>query len=103
MTAVGSRNPGISLFRMRGAFVESGHWRGPEHDKYLALYNDAMVTADALKRKTIYAEMQAILHEEVPAILAAGGDTFLVKRKHIRNMPYHPQIWSIRFEEIWRA
>ncbi|MCA3262707.1 MAG: hypothetical protein ING44_12260 [Telmatospirillum sp.] len=103
MTAVGSRNPGISLFRMRGAFVESGHWRGPEHDKYLALYNDAMVTADALKRKAIYAEMQAILHEEVPAILAAGGDTFLVKRKHIRNMPYHPQIWSIRFEEIWRA
>lgn len=103
MTAVGSRNPGISLFRMRGAFVESGHWRGPEHDKYLSLYNEAMVTADAGKRKAIYAEMQAILHEEVPAILAAGGDTFLVKRKHMRNMPYHPQIWSIRFEEIWRA
>lgn len=103
MTAVGSRNPGISLFRMRGAFVESGHWRGPEHDQYLALYNQAMITADAAKRKAIYAQMQAILHEEVPAILAAGGDTFLVKRKHMRNMPYHPQIWSIRYEEIWRA
>jgi peptide/nickel transport system substrate-binding protein len=103
MTAVGSRNPGISLFRMRDAFVESGHWRGPEHDRYIALYNQAMVTADAAKRKAIYAEMQAILHEEVPAILPAGGDTFLVKRKNIRNMPYHPQIWSIRFEEVWKA
>ena len=27
MTAVGNRNPGISLFRMRGANVESGHWQ----------------------------------------------------------------------------
>lgn len=103
MTAVGSRNPGISLFRMRGANVESGHWRGPEHDRYMALYQRAMVTADAAQRKAMYAEMQAILHEEVPAILPAGGDTFLVKRKTIRNMPYHPQIWSIRFEEVWRA
>jgi peptide/nickel transport system substrate-binding protein len=103
MTAVGSRNPGISLFRMRADFVESGHWRGPEHDRYLALYNQAMVTADAGKRKAIYAEMQAILHEEVPAILPAGGNTLMIKRKHMRNMPYHPQIWSIRYEEIWRA
>jgi len=103
MTAVGSRNPGISLFRMRAAFVESGHWRGPEHDAYMALYQKAMVTGSADARKAIYAEMQKILHEEVPAILAAGGDTFLVKRKNVRNMPYHPQIWSIRFEEVWKA
>ncbi|MCA3246168.1 MAG: hypothetical protein ING29_06760 [Azospirillum sp.] len=103
MTAVGSRNPGISMFRMRGAFVESGHWRGPEHDRYLALYQRAMVTADAAARRTIYAEMQSILHEEVPAVLPAGGDTLLVRRRHMRDMPYHPQIWSIRFEQIWRA
>ncbi|MBL8672728.1 MAG: hypothetical protein JNK11_18865 [Alphaproteobacteria bacterium] len=103
MTAVGSRNPGISLFRMRGANVESGHWRGPEHDRYMALYETAMVTRDAGRRKAIYAEMQAILHEEVPAILPAGGDTFLVKRKSVRNMPYHPQIWSIRFDHVWKA
>ncbi|CAN1549156.1 DdpA ABC-type dipeptide transport system, periplasmic component [Rhabdaerophilaceae bacterium] len=103
MTAVGSRNPGISLFRMRANNLESGHWRGAEHDKYLALYNQAMVTADATKRKAIYAEMQAILHEEVPAILPAGGDTFLVKRKTVRNMPYHPQIWSILFDQVWKA
>jgi peptide/nickel transport system substrate-binding protein len=35
MTAVGSRNPGISLNRMRGEFVESGHWSGPEQDRYM--------------------------------------------------------------------
>jgi peptide/nickel transport system substrate-binding protein len=103
MTAVGSRNPGISLFRMRFEFVESGHWSGPEHDKYMTLYNQAMVTGDPAKRKAIYADMQAILHEEVPAILPAGGDTFLIRRKTVRNLPFHPQIWSVRFDETWKA
>ena len=103
MTAVGSRNPGISLYRMRYEYVESGHWSGPEHDQYMKLYNEAMITRDAGKRKAIYAQMQAILHEEVPAVLPAGGDTFLIKRKNIRNMPFHPQIWSIRLDETWKA
>ncbi len=102
MTAVGNRNPGISLFRMRNAFVESGHWQGAGHDKYIALYQAAMVERDADKRRAIYAEMQGILHEEVPAVLAAGGDTFLVRRKTVRDMTYHPQIWSIRFERTWK-
>ena len=103
MTAVGSRNPGISLYRMRYEYVESGHWSGPEHDQYIKLYNEAMITRDAGKRKSVYAQMQAILHEEVPVVLPAGGDTFLIKRKNIRNMPFHPQIWSIRLDETWKA
>jgi len=103
MTAVGSRNPGISLFRMRHDYVESGHWSGPEHDRYMSLYAQAMITRDASKRKQIYGQMQAILHEEVPAVLPAGGDTFLIKRKNVRNMPFHPQIWSITYDKVWKA
>lgn len=102
MTAVGNRNPGISLFRMRHAYVESGHWQGEAHDRYTAHYQKAMVEPEAGKRKAIYADMQQILFEEVPAILPAGGDTFLVKRKGVRAMTYHPQIWSIRYERIWK-
>ena len=103
MTAVGSRNPGISLYRMRGDYVEAGHWRGPEHDRYMALYKQAMVTRDAARRRAIYQDMQRILHEEVPALLPAGGNTFLVKRKNVRNLTYHPQIWSVRFDEVWKS
>lgn len=103
MTAVGSRNPGISLFRMRGANVESGHWSGTEHDRYMMLYQQAMVTRDAARRKAIYAQMQAILHEEVPAVLPAGGDNFLVRRRSVRGLTFHPQIWSVRFDEVWKA
>lgn len=103
MTAVGARNPGISLFRMRYDFVESGHWRGPEQDRYMALYNKAMITRDANVRRSIYHEMQRLLQEEVPALLPAGGNSFLVKRKNVRNLSYHPQIWSVRFDEVWKA
>ena len=103
MTAVGSRNPGISLFRMRGDYMESGHWSGPEQDRYMALYGRAMVTRDATQRRAIYAEMQAILQEEVPAVLPAGGDNFLVRRRAVRGLRFHPQIWSVRFDEVWKA
>jgi peptide/nickel transport system substrate-binding protein len=103
MTAVGSRNPGISLFRMRNDFVESGHWRGPEHDRYMQLYQRAMVTRDAVQRKTMYQDMHRILHEEVPAVLPAGGNTYLVKRKSVRNLSFHPQIWSVKFDQVWLA
>ena len=103
MTAVGSRNPGISLNRMRGGNVESGHWRGEAHDRYMALYKKAVLTRDAAARKAIYHEMQTLLQDEVSAVLPAGGDSILVKRKAVRNLAYHPQIWSVRFDEVWRA
>ena len=36
-------------------------------------------------------------------LLAAGGDNFLVKRRNVRNLKFHPQIWSVRFDEVWKA
>ena len=103
MTAVGARNPGISLFRMRNAYVESGYWSGPPEARYMELYGQAMVTPEADKRKALYAEMQAILFDDMPAILAAGGDNTLVKRKSVRNLRFHPQAWSVRLDEVWKA
>lgn len=103
MTGVGPRNPGISLFRMRGAFVESGHWRGPEHDRYMALYAQAMRERDDAKRRAIVHDMQRILHEEVPALLPAGTMTFAIRRRHVQGFAFHPQIWSVRMDEVWRS
>ena len=102
-TAVGPRNPGISLFRMRGANNESGYWSGPAHDRYMELYAKAMVTADAGERRRIYADMQRIVYEEVPALLPAGRNNVLVKRPSVRNLRNHPQHWSIRWDEVWKA
>jgi peptide/nickel transport system substrate-binding protein len=102
-TAVGPRNPGISLFRMRQANNESGYWSGPPADEYMKLYDQAMVTRDAGRRKVIYAQMQAILHEEVPALLPAGRNNLLVKRPGVRGLENHPQHWSIRWDGVWKA
>lgn len=102
-TAVGPRNPGISLFRMRGANNESGYWSGPGHDRYMALYDKAMVTRDAAARKAIYAEMQQIVFDEAPALLPAGRNNVLIKRPNVIGLKNHPQHWSIRFDEVWKA
>ena len=102
-TAVGPRNPGISLFRMRPGNNESGYWSGPEMERYMRLYAQAMVTREADKRKAIYAEMQALLQEEVPALLPAGRNNMLVKRPSVRGLKNHPQHWSIRWDEVWKA
>lgn len=102
-TAVGPRNPGISLFRMRPANNESGYWSGPAAERYMALYARAMLTPEAAQRRAIYAEMQAILREEVPAILPAGRNNVLVKRNTVQNLKNHPQHWSIRWDEVWRS
>ncbi len=102
-TAVGPRNPGISLFRMRGANNESGYWSGPAHDRYMALYREAMITADAGKRKAIYAEMQSLVFEETPAILPAGRKNVLIKRPSVVGLKNHPQHWSITWDEVGRA
>ena len=102
-TAVGPRNPGISLFRMRPANNESGYWSGPGADSYMALYARAMLTPEPAARRAIYAEMQALLREEVPAILPAGRNNVLIKRNTVQNLKNHPQHWSIRWDEVWRS
>jgi peptide/nickel transport system substrate-binding protein len=102
-TAVGPRNPGISLFRMRPANNESGYWSGPAAESYMALYARAMLTAEPAARRAIYAQMQAILREEVPAILPAGRNNVLIKRNTVQNLKNHPQHWSIRWDEVWRS
>jgi len=91
------------LFRMRGEFVESGHWRGPEQDTYMALYAEAMREGDAARRRDIFHRMQRLLHEEVPALLPGGTMTFSVRRRHVQGFEFHPQIWSVRFDEVWRG
>lgn len=102
---VGTRNPGISLFRMaRPDYNESGYWHpSPEADRYLALYKKAVVTGDSKARRDIHHEMQRILQEEVPAILPGGRKNTIVHRAGIHGVRAHSQQWSIRFDEIWKA
>ena len=102
-TAVGPRNPGISLFRMRPQNNESGYWSGAQMDKYMNLYAEAMTTRDAVKRRGIYSQMQAILHDEVPALLPAGRKNLLVKRNTVHGLKNHPQHWSIRWDDVWKT
>jgi peptide/nickel transport system substrate-binding protein len=72
-------------------------------EQYMKLYAQAMTTRDAAKRKDLYREMQAIVQDDVPALLPAGRKNMLVKRPNVRNLKNHPQHWSIRWDEVWKA
>lgn len=100
---VGPRNAQISLFRMRPDYNESGYWSGPQCDEYMMLYSRAMAEQSLERRRSIYTKMQQILREEVPAILAAGQLNTVMLQPKIRGWVPHPQFWSIRFDEIWKA
>ena len=100
---VGIRNPGISLYRMRPDNNESGYWEDAAAERYMALYDEALVTGDPEKRKALYHEMQEILFEEVPAILPVGRRNILVHKTDVAGLENHPQAWSIRFDEVHRT
>lgn len=102
---VGTRNAAISLFRMaRPDYNESGYWHpSPEGDRYITLYKKAVVTGDLKARREIYHEMQRILQEEVPAILPCGRRNTAIHRANVHGLRAHPQQWSVRFDEVWKA
>lgn len=103
--SVGTRNPGISMFRMaRPDYNESGYWHpSPEGDRYIELYKKAAVTGDVKARRAIYHEMQRLLHEEVPAILPIGRKNVIIHRANIHGLRAHSQAYSMRFDGIWKA
>jgi peptide/nickel transport system substrate-binding protein len=99
----GVRNPGVSLYRMRPDNNESGYWSGPACEEYMKLYDQGVAERDPVKRNAIYKKMQEILHEEVPAIHPAGRKNMLIHKPEVRGLKNHPQFWSIRFDEVWKA
>jgi len=99
----GVRNPGVSLYRMRPDNNESGYWSGPACDEYMRLYDQGIAERDAAKRMAIYKRMQEILHDDVPAIHPAGRKNMLIRKPEVRGLRNHPQFWSIRFDEVWKA
>lgn len=100
---VGPRNAGISLFRMRPDYNESGYWKGPACDEYMKLYYEALAEKSLDKRRATYMKMQQILHEEVPAILPAGRRNTLIYKPDVNGLKNHSQFWSIRFDGVWKT
>ncbi len=99
----GVRNPAVSLFRMRPDNNESGYWSGPASDEYMDLYGRAIAQQDAGKRQALYARMQDIIHEEVPAIHPVGRKNLLIARSQVQGLKDHSQAWSVRFDEVWKS
>lgn len=99
----GPRNPGVSLHRLRPAYNESGYWSGPACDEYMALYQQSLAEGAPDKRRAAHVRMQAILHEEVPIISPVGRKNMLIYKPNVHGLRNHSQLWSVRFDEIWKS
>ncbi len=97
------QHAGAALGLLRAEAPEAGHWHGPAQQAYAALHGRARREADAARRLDMYRDMQRILHQEVPALLPAGGLTCAVRRRHVQGFEYHPQPGALRFDEVWRG
>jgi ABC-type transport system substrate-binding protein len=62
-----------------------------------------MVTASTEARRALYGQMQQIVYEEVPAILPAGRNNVLIKRRSVVGLRNHPQHWSITWDDVFRT
>ena len=87
----GNQDPDIfyvfhsSRFPPNGA--NRGHYSNPKVD---ALIDQARREVDQSKRKSIYAEVQLILAEELPSINLWYLDNVLVHNKRVRNLQLNP-------------
>jgi len=93
----------VSLYRMRPDGFESGYWSGPACDEYMKLYGQAIAERDPSRRIGMYRRMQEILMDDVPAIHPSGRKNMLIHKPEVRGLRNHPQFWSIRFDEVWKA
>lgn len=100
---VGARNTGISLLRFTPENQEHGLWRGEATERYVALYRQALGTVDPDARRALYHEMQRLLAEEVPGIVAYGRRNLLAHQRHVHGLQAHSQHWCVRYEGIWRS
>ncbi|MGE0719030.1 MAG: ABC transporter substrate-binding protein [Alphaproteobacteria bacterium] len=100
---VGPRNPGISLYRLRPDYNESGYWSGPDQERYMELFRKAMVTGDTERRRAIYRDMQRIAQEDGAVILLGGRKELAIRKPGVHGLVNHPQHWAVHFTGVWKS
>lgn len=75
------------LYTSTAAWNET-RWNNKKFDQLIA---DARVTLDEVKRRELYGEAQALIHDEVPSVIPAFFDLLAAQRNYVQGYKLHPR------------
>ncbi|OZI23387.1 ABC transporter substrate-binding protein [Bordetella genomosp. 9] len=87
------------LYTSTAAWNET-HWDNKQFD---ALIEQARGTADNAQRQKLYAEAQALMRTEVPAVIPVFFDLLRAHRDYVNNFAMYPRGVLFRLDEVWLA
>ncbi len=64
------------------------------------LFDEALATSDIRRRKTLYARIQRILHDDAPTLWAAEVDWYVTRRNVVQGFVWNP--YSIGVPDYYR-
>ena len=84
------------LYTSNAAWNET-RWNNAGFDKVV---NEARATVDDAKRRTLYAEAQKLMHEEVPSIIPTFFDLLAAQREWVQGYELHPRGAVFRLDNV---
>ena len=88
----------FSLLYTSNATWNETRWNNPDFDKVVG---EARTTIDAARRKALYAEAQAQMHESVPSIIPVFFDLLTAQRSYVEGYALHPRGAVFRLDYAW--
>jgi peptide/nickel transport system substrate-binding protein len=98
-----SPDPSLLYYRHFRAAPLGADFRNWNNARASDLLDRGREESDFAKRKTIYADFQKLLADEVPTIMLFSADHLTVERDRLRNHQQHPTGWYFGVIKSWLA
>ncbi len=90
----------FSLLHTSDAPWNESKWNNPVFDK---LVQTARATADEAQRRTLYAQAQQLMYDEVPTLIPTFFDLLAARSTQVQGFTLHPRGTVFRLEDAWLA
>ncbi|MBV9783988.1 MAG: ABC transporter substrate-binding protein [Acidisphaera sp.] len=88
----------FSLLYTSDAAWNETRWNFPEFDR---LVDEARVTTDEAKRRTLYGQAQTLMHDQVPSVIPVFFDLLAAQRSYVQGYKLHPRGAVFRLDWVW--
>jgi peptide/nickel transport system substrate-binding protein len=85
------------LYTSDSAWNET-RWNNPDFDR---LVSEARGTVDEARRRSLYAQAQTLMHDQVPSVIPAFFDLLAAQRTYVQGYVLHPRAAVFRLDLVW--